>query len=156
MQAGREHLCGDDAELLGIIAEAGNDTRLVVIVPVQAVPRLALELILPFVQDRAECGELRLLIGPFSDRSRYAVNMLKLEDHVQLGLLFVCVFFCFFDRDATGLADREQVIFGKHAAVHFLQIFVYVRAVADIRRKAAVQSVCDRGRPDRTDPWRSC
>ena len=93
VQAGREHLCGDDAELLGIIAEAGNDTRLVVIVPVQAVPRLALELILPFVQDRAEYGELRLLIGPFSDRSRYAVNMLKLEDHVQLGLLFVCVFF---------------------------------------------------------------
>ena len=144
VQAGREHLCGDDAELLGIIAEAGNDTRLVVIVPVQAVPRLALELILPFVQDRAEYGELRLLIGPFSDRSRYAVNMLKLEDHVQLGLLFVCVFFCLFNRDVTGLTDREQVIFGKHAAVHFLQIFMYVRAVADIRGKAAVQSVCDR------------
>ena len=114
------------------------------IIKEETVPRLSLQLVLPFVHDAAEVSQLRLLIRPFSDRAPYEIHMLKLEDHSQLGAIVVCVFLCLFDRYACSFTNGEQIVMGEDTPVHFLKIFVDTRAVAYIGAKASIQSVFDR------------
>ena len=113
MEAGREHLCGQDPEFGRVIAEAGNCAGLVVVVPVQAVPCFSFQFELPFIQDLAERREHGLFICPFAVERLYAgrgVRVFKLENHVQLGLLRVGVFLRLFHGDAGRLADGQQVV----------------------------------------------
>ena len=114
MQAGGQHLGGEDAPVGGVVPEAGDRPGLVVVVPVQAPPGLSLQIQLPFVQDLTNDGHAGLSVVPFPDNfliRRRAVGVLEVEDHVQLRAVRRGVFFCLVDVDAGGFADRQEVVF---------------------------------------------
>ena len=67
--------------------------------------------------------------------------MFKLEYHVQLTAIQICIFFCLFDGDTCCLAYCDQVKFGQYLLIHFLKIFVYSRSVAYIRTVISIEIV---------------
>ena len=144
MQAGGNHFGGNNAVLFGVVCKTGDNARLVMIIKEETVPRLSLQLVLPFVHDAAEVSQLRLLIRPFSNGTLDKLYMLKLEDHSQLGAIVVCVFLCLFDCYACSFTNGEQIVMGEDTPVHFLKIFMDMRAVAYVGSQGAVQSVLDR------------
>ena len=130
VQAGREHFRRMDAVLLGgIVAEARHAARLVVVVPEQAVPRIPAQAELPLREVFLHIGELRLAVVPFAGLAAIGIHELKLEHHAELLAVVAGIFLCLFDRHAGALAHSHQVVVREHARVHFLQIFVLVRAV---------------------------
>ena len=133
MEAGRKHLRGEDAPLWSVVPEAGDRAGLVVVVPVERVPGLALQLQLPFVESRAKLREMRLLVRPFAgQRARDGLDVLEMEDHPKLRALGICILLRLVHGHASCLADGQKVIFRQHAAVHFLQELVDPRAVVDV------------------------
>ena len=86
----------------------------------------------------AEVSQLRFLIRPFPNRASYEIHMLKLEYHSKLGSFIVRIFLGFFDGNAGGLTDGEQIVMGEYATVHFLEKFVDTRTVAYIWGKIAI------------------
>ena len=147
VQASREHLGGEHAPLGAVVAEHRNAARLVVIVEVERVPGLALKLQLPLVEDGADIRHLRFARRPLVDDAALAVfraDVLKLEDHAEFLAVAAGVLLGLVDRDARCLADGQQVVMREHAIVHFLQVLVDARPVADVRREVAV-AVCLEG-----------
>ena len=138
VQAGGEHFCRNNAVFFRVVCKTGDSTRLIVVIEEKAVPCLAFQLILPFVHNMAEVSKLRFLIRPFPNRASYEIHMLKLEYHSKLGSFIVRIFLGFFDGNAGGLTDGEQIVMGEYATVHFLEKFVDTRTVAYIWGKIAI------------------
>ena len=143
MQAGRQHL-GRGLAVLPVLAPvAGDDARLVVVVPVEAVPGDAVERRLPAAQDFLESGKVLVLWGiAAQDRVKVRVHVLELKAHGKLAAIEICVGFCLFDRDGRALAHGQQIIPGQNAAVHLPEIFMHVRAVRHERSRGV--AVCPR------------
>ena len=133
VQAGCEHLRGENAPLGGVVAEAGDRAGLVVVVPVERIPGLPLQLGLPFVEGLAKLRKVRLLRRPFAAESAGdGFDMLKMENHAELRALGIGIFLGFVHGHAGRLADGQKVILRKDAAVHLLQVLVDTRAVVDV------------------------
>src|SRR5688572_4599246 len=115
--------------MLSIVAETRDDARLVMIVPVQAVPTDLGQASLPAPENRLEVAQAQRENVP----PRLAVvdlDVLELEDHVELAAGGVSVELGLFDRHAGHLADGDQALTsGEDFAVHLLQELVDARPV---------------------------
>ena len=149
-------IAGRADAVLAVVAEAGHDARLVVVVPVQAVPPDVGQTGLPPPERRLEVAQVERPGVPLVDAVVEA-HVLELEDHVDLAAGGVGEVAGLGDRDAGHLADRQRGLLapGEHLPVHLLQELVDARP-ADVRREAvAVRPVAARpGRRAAPGPWR--
>ena len=137
VQAGCQHFRAADAPLRAVIAERGHGARLVVVAEEEAVPRLAVQLCLPFAQYLFQEQHRNLFRAPrpvFSGD----VHMLELEDHAQLMRILSGVLLCLLDGHARRFAHGHQVIAGQHPRVHFLQILMHMRTVNAVCAKVSI------------------
>ena len=116
----------------GVISQPGDDTGLVVVAEVEAVPGHVFQLVLPPGQQLLEGNQVNLPGAPLAgDRvAAVQVHVLELEHHVELGALGVGVLLGLVDGHTGALAHGEQIILGEHLLAHLLQILVDVGAVA--------------------------
>src|ERR671912_2887436 len=119
--------------MLPVVAEARDDTRLVVVVPVEAVPADLGQARLPAPEDRLEVAQTQRAGVP----PRFAMvdlDVLELEDHVELAADGVSVELGLFDRHTGHLADGDQAFAsGEDFAVHLLEELVYAASVDEVR-----------------------
>src|SRR5699024_3546151 len=132
-----------------VVAEAGDCARLVVVIPVQAVPPTFGEAVLPAAERRlerfeGERSEIELV------RAVVERDMLELEDHVELLPVRVCEERRLLHTDSGHLADGEVVPLSasEHNLTHLLQELMdpWTRAVV---RKAVTKSPTGRDDPVR-------
>src|SRR5919112_6395547 len=126
--------------MLSIVAETRYDARLVMIVPVQAVPTDIGQASLPAPEDRLEVAQAQRANVP----PRLAVvdlDVLELEEHVELAAGGVGVELGLFDRHAGHLADSDQAFAtGEDFAVHLLEELVDAGPVDEERHAVAVEA----------------
>ena len=115
-QRGGEQFCTLEPELL-IVAETRYGSRLVVVVPVQAVPTFMLESDLPTVEDAFEFGQRPRVIVPFALRTITYRDMLELKHHVQFVTFWLGVEDGLFWTDPWRFADGQDVVLGKDLLV---------------------------------------
>jgi hypothetical protein len=117
-----------------VVAEARDGARLVVVVPVEAVPPHVRESDLPAVQRRLELAEVQRADVPLAV-APIELDMLELEDHVDLATPRVGVQPRLVDRHARHLADVQQPAAVRHEdlPVHLLQELVDPRPVEEVR-----------------------
>src|SRR5215218_9421376 len=139
MQNGPEHLGGAHA-MLSVVAETRDDARLVMIVPVEAVPTDFGQASLPAPENRLEVAQAQRAMVP----PRLAVvdlDVLELEDHVELMAARIGVESGLFDSYAWHLADGDQAFTsGEDFAVHLLEELVDARPVDEVRHAVAVEA----------------
>ena len=85
MQHGAEHLGADGAVLGGVVTEAGNGARLVVVVPVQGVPTAAVQALLPVGEDLLQVNQVEAAVGPLAGHATLGgvhIHVLELEHHL--------------------------------------------------------------------------
>src|SRR5918993_435384 len=95
--------------MLPVVAEARDDARLVMIIPVKAVPANFGQAGLPAPQDRLEVAQTQRTGVP----PRLAVvdlDVLELEDHVELAAARIGVESGLLDRHAGHLAYGDQAL----------------------------------------------
>src|SRR5215217_5749988 len=126
--------------MLPVVAEARDDTRLVVVVPVEAVPADLGQAGLPAPEDRLEVAQTQRAGVP----PRFAMvdlDVLELEDHVELVAGRIGVEPCLFDRHAGHLADSyEAFASGEDFAMHLLEELVDAGSVDEVRHGVAVEA----------------
>ena len=138
MQAQSKHLGRFIAILVAVISPAGNNTRLVMIIPVQGIPCCAVEPFLPFVEVRFHGLQIKWHRRPLSVWSVIDIHHFELKDHVQFPAVVSGILFRFFDRHARRFAYRNDIVFRKHLFVHFLQKLMDPRAIAAVFHRIAV------------------
>src|SRR5215218_5601205 len=110
--------------MFSVVAEARDDARLVMVVPVQAIPANLGQARLPAPEDRLEVAQAQRANVP----PRFAVvdlDMLELEDHVELAAGRVGIELGLFDCDTGHFADSDQTFTsGEDFAMHLLQELV--------------------------------
>ena len=133
VQDGGEHLRRAHAVLGAVVAEARDDARLVVVVPVQRVPARLREALLPAPERRLQVGQPQRADVPLRG-ALVEVDVLELEHHVDLAARRVGVEQRLLDRDAGRLADRQRRLrpAREHRAVHLLQVLVDPRPVDEV------------------------
>jgi hypothetical protein len=110
--------------VLAVVAPAGDDPRLVVVVPVQRVPAVFPEPLLPAPERALEVAQVERVEVPLA-LALVEVDVLELEDHVELVAGRVGEQPRLLERHARHLADVEQrVASEEHLAVHLLQELV--------------------------------
>src|ERR687889_2661044 len=126
--------------VLPVVAKARDDTRLVMVVPVQAVPADLGQAGLPAPEDSLEVAQTQRAGVP----PRYAVidlDVLELEDHVHFAAGGVSVELGLFDRHTGHLADSDEPFAsGEDFAVHLLEELVDAGSVDEIRHGVAVEA----------------
>ena len=123
VQHGAEQL-GRAHAVRAVVAEARHDPRLVVVVPVEAVPAALGQAALPAPERALEVGQPQRVDLPLA-RAVVDVDVLELEDHVDLAVRGVGVALGVLERHAGHLADGQQpVTAGEHLAMHLLQELV--------------------------------
>ena len=132
MQHGAEHLGADGAVLGGVVTEAGDGARLVVVVPVQGVPAAAVQAFLPVGEDLLEVNQVEAAVGPLAGHATFGgvyVHVLELEHHLQLVAVETGVECGVVHGHAGGFAHGHDRVLAQDLAVHLLQEFVHARAV---------------------------
>src|SRR5215211_9410857 len=139
MQNGPEHLGGAHA-MLSVVAETRDDARLVMIVPVEAVPTDFGQASLPAPENRLEVAQAQRAMVP-PRLTVVDLDVLELEYHIQLASGGVGVELGLFDRYAWHLADGDQAFTsGEDFAVHLLEELVDARPVDEVRHAVAVEA----------------
>ena len=152
VQAGGEHLrAAHAAGLVPVAAKAGDAARLVVVVPVEAVPGFAVQRGLPAGEHGLELGQARPVRAPLAESPAVDFHMLKLEDHVQLAAVEARVAQRLLRRRAGSLTDGHDVVAAEHLPVHLADVLVLPRAVADIHLRASVRDERLLGLADHVD-----
>src|SRR5215218_350617 len=137
MQNGPEHLGGAHA-MLSVVAETRDDARLVMIVPVEAVPTDLSQASLPAPEDGLEVAQAQRTMVP-PRLTVVDLDVLELEYHIQLASGGVGVELGLFDRHAGHLADGDQALTScEDFAVHLLEELVNARPVDEVRHAVAV------------------
>ena len=132
VQHGAEHLGADGAVLGGVVTEAGDGARLVVVVPVQGVPAAAVQAFLPVGEDLLEVNQVEAAVGPLAGHATFGgvyVHVLELEHHLQLVAVETGVECGVVHGHAGGFAHGHDRVLAQDLAVHLLQEFVHARAV---------------------------
>ena len=132
VQHGAQHLGADGAVLGGVVTEAGDGARLVVVVPVQGVPPAAVQALLPVGEDLLEVNQVEAAVGPLAGHATLGgvhIHVLELEDHLQLVAVETGVERGVVHGHAGGFAHGHDRVLAEDLAVHLLQEFVYARAV---------------------------
>ena len=113
-----------------VIAPAGNNARQIMVAPEQAVPAAAVQLFLPFVENRFQFPQIQRFQIPAMPAGLFVqLDLLKLEDHAELAAGRVGVKPPDFRRGAPALPHGQQVFAAEGFAVHLLQVLVQARAV---------------------------
>lgn len=118
---------------MGLIAEATDGARLVVIVQVEAVPA---DLSLGFLPGTQAVGELAGTQRARVELPRFEaeVNMVELEHHVELAQGRVRVQQDVVAAHAGALADRHRAAASiEHLSTHLGEVFMQVRALREVR-----------------------
>ena len=123
-------------------AEARHYTGLVVVVPVQAVPRLAIQTGLPAGLYFFNIRQLPRVFGfPLTALAAVNIHQFKLEHHVQLMAILARVQAGKLRVDVGVLAHRHAVVVAQHTAVHLLQVFMHTGTVGTLVGIVAVQTI---------------
>ena len=138
VQGGRQLLSGQGTELIRIITEAGDNARLVVVVPVQRTPGVTLQGGLPVVQDALELGQLVRCVGPLAAQIAVRVvihaHVIEVEDHVQLTGVVASPQLSVLGAGRAGLAHGHHVVAAEGLAGELLHPRVHHGAVRDNER----------------------
>ena len=110
VKAGSQHFRRSFPVLRAVISEAGDGSRLVVVIQEQAVPCLSIELGLPAGEDIFQGGEGHFFVCPLCIFS-LGIYVLELEDHVQLAGVLPCILLCKLRGDLGGLAYGHDIVF---------------------------------------------
>ena len=135
---GCQHFRGKLTIFITVIAQAGQHTGLIMITPVKRIPCTAFQLGLPFAHNLFQIGQRNLLIIPFKSLATVQIHVLKLKYHIQFSAFAVGIFFCLFNGNTSAFTNCQQIIMGQYFFIHFLKIFMYMRAIAYIRTKITV------------------
>ena len=133
VQYGAQHLGADGAVLGGVVTEAGDGARLVVVVPVQGVPAAAVQALLPVGEDLLEVNQVEAAVGPLAGHATFGgvyVHVLELEHHLQLVAVETGVERGVVHGHAGGFTHGHDRVLAEDLAVHLLQEFVHARAVS--------------------------
>ncbi|MNI82887.1 hypothetical protein D3C73_1396440 [compost metagenome] len=128
MQQRGQHF-GRHVVMLPVMAETGQQARLIMIVQVNTVPGFPLQLGLPFAYDLFKAGQLPRRNLPLAGRPRIDAHQLELEHHIQLFSVASGKQNCVLRRHVDRLPDRHDIVFGQHFPVHLLQKLMHARSV---------------------------
>ena len=132
VQAGGQHLGRAFAVGRAVVAKARDDARLVVVVPVQAVPALAVQTALPTAQAGFEVGQLQGLERPFAFAAlAVQVHVFELEHHVERPGLGVGDVAGFLHGGAGRFAHGDAVVVVQHFTAHFAHEIHEARPMLD-------------------------
>ena len=109
VEAGAQHL-GRQLPVRPVVPEAGHDAGLVVIVPVEAVPALVLQAVLPAGQDVLQILKLKPFVGPLAAGAVLHVHVVKIEHHVELPAVRGREFPAILHGDAGRLAHGHDIV----------------------------------------------
>jgi hypothetical protein len=141
VEHGPEQLRGADA-VLPVVAVAGDDARLVVVAPVEAVPAHLGEARLPASERRLEVPQRERMNLPLA-RALVELHVLELEHHVDLAARRVGEQHGLVDGHARHLAHGQQLpgAAGEHLTVHLGEELVDARSADVVRRAVATVAV---------------
>ncbi len=141
VQQGGQACRGRPSVLGRVVAEAGHRARLVVVVPVEAVPADVGETCLPATERRLEVAQVQRLGVELPAGAVVEADVLELEHHVDLGAGRVGEAPSLLDGDARHLADAQQlrVAPGDNLPVHLGQELVDAGAAHRLGRPVPVR-----------------
>ena len=144
IKASGQHLCRPGAVFLPLVTKFGDCPGLVMVAPKEAVPRRALQAVLPMEKDFFEIRQPDAPVAPLSIRPVRRTGVLKLKHHIQLAPAEAGIFFCLLHRNARAFAHRHDIEAGEDALVHLLQVRMDMGSIDTKRRQVAARPVRQR------------